>query len=375
VRHRLVALWQSFGPYHWARLRALADRFDTVGVEITSQESERGWGRGAWAAGVRVYTLRPSAGARRTRPDAFALWRILERVRPKVVLVPGYASSAALTAALWARSSRALPVLMSESTARDHTRSVVRERAKRLLVKALFPCALVSGTRAARYLETLGIPSERIALGYDVVDNDFFSAGAEALRATKDRDAYGLPENYFLFVGRLAPEKNLQGLLRAFAAYRASGGTWWLVVVGRGPLEMELRKLTTALGLDGTVLFVGARDLAGLVPCYAFAGCLVLPSVSEPWGLVVNEAMASGLPVIVSERCGCVEELVEPGRNGLVFDPRDESGLTACLSHVERMSERERQAMGARSRTIVARYTPARLAAEVERLVSGAMSR
>lgn len=372
MKRRLAVVWHSFGPYHYARLRALAERFDAVGIQVAERDSEPGWNGHQWAAGLWICSARrrgSDSGSKTS--DAIMLWRILEDIRADAVLVPGYASTPALTTALWAKVRGALPVLMSDSTAEDRARNGAREKAKRALVRGLFPCALVAGTRAARYAERLGILRERIALGYDVVDNAFFSEGVDRIRAAASPCALDVPDGYFLYVGRLAPEKNLDTLLRAFSVYRAQGGKWSLAIVGRGALEGHLKRQSCGLGLEHEVAILGPRDTEGLLPVYAFARCLVLPSLRETWGLVVNEAMASGLPVVVSDRCGCVEDLVEPQGNGFVFDPHDETGLAACLLRMERMTELARRAMGARSRAIIGHYTPARFAAAVESLLIG----
>jgi glycosyltransferase involved in cell wall biosynthesis len=242
------------------------------------------------------------------------------------------------------------------------------EGAKWALVRGLFPCALVGGARAARYAERLGILNDRIALGYDVVDNAFFSQAVDRIRETARPSDFQLPNGFFLFVGRLAAEKNLDTLLRAFSLYQARGGARSLAIVGRGPMEGHLRQEVRRLGVEDKVTLYGSRRPEELLPFYSFACCLVLPSISEPWGLVVNEAMASGLPVVVSEQCGCVEDLVEPGSNGFVFDPHDEVGLAACLLQIEGITEQGRRAMGVRSRAIVAQYSPSRFAMEVESL-------
>jgi glycosyltransferase involved in cell wall biosynthesis len=371
LKRRLAVVWHSFGPYHYARLRALAERFDAVGIQITPEESERGWGKGSWANDLHVYSARPrGAHTGLITSDPIMLWRILEEVRAEVVLVPGYASTAALTAAVWAKLRGALPVLMSDSTAEDRARSGARERAKRALVRRLFSCAVVSGARAARYAERLGISPERIAFDYDVVDNGFFEIGVDRLRGSVKPGDLNLPNEYFLFVGRLAPEKNIETLLRALSLYRAQGGAWSLAIVGRGPLEGELKREIRRLGLNDKVAILGSRDAEELLPFYAFARCLVLPSISDPWGLVVNEAMASGLPVVVSNRCGCVEDLVKPEVNGFIIDPRDETGLADSLLRIEQMTEQSRRAMGVRSKAIIERYVPAKFAAEIESLLA-----
>jgi len=105
------------------------------------------------------------------------------------------------------------------------------------------------------------------------------------------------------------------------------------------------------------------------LPYYAFAHAFVLPSRREPWGLVVNEALAAGLPVIVSNRCGCAGDLVAHGVNGLVFDANREEELTDFLWRVDRWGLKEREFAGRRSEELVSRYSLRNWAEEVLRLV------
>jgi glycosyltransferase involved in cell wall biosynthesis len=105
------------------------------------------------------------------------------------------------------------------------------------------------------------------------------------------------------------------------------------------------------------VVFAGFQQVDAVPAYYGLASCLVLPSISETWGLVVNEAMAAGLPVLVSQRCGCVPELVQPGVNGYVCDPLDTEGLARLLG-VMSSDTVDAGKMGEASRQIVAQYTP-----------------
>ena len=116
-------------------------------------------------------------------------------------------------------------------------------------------------------------------------------------------------------------------------------------------------------------MFAGLKSSRELLPFYAHAGCFVLPSTREPWGLVVNEAMAAGLPVLVSDRCGCAPDLVDQGRNGFCFDPLDVNVLTDLLHRMERMPETQRMAMGRASEEIVSRYSPEGFGASITRIV------
>jgi glycosyltransferase involved in cell wall biosynthesis len=126
------------------------------------------------------------------------------------------------------------------------------------------------------------------------------------------------------------------------------------VLVGSGPQETELR--AQAKELRG-VVFSGFQQKDTLPAYFGLASCLVLPSISEPWGLVVNEAMAAGLPVLVSYRCGCVPELVQHGVNGYLCDPFDTEEMTQFLG-VMSSETADAEKMGEASRRIVAQYTP-----------------
>jgi len=295
------------------------------------------------------------------------LWRTLSKIRPNTVLVPGYYTIPSIAAAIWAKVHGCRSVLMTESTAVDHVRTGWKEKLKSFLILGLFDWAVTGGGAHRRYLAQLGFPAERVVGCYDVVENTFFEAEARQLRKHSIRNSE-LPPKYFLYVGRLSSEKNVDGLLRAWVNYRASGGAWGLVLVGSGALEKELRR-TAALGRFGNeVHFAGHMASSDLPAYYAHAACFVLPSTREPWGLVINEALASGLTATVSSRCGCAEELVQPGVNGFVFDPQEPDQLSALLRKMEQTTEEERTQMGSQSLNIVRRFSPALFGEEVARI-------
>jgi 1,2-diacylglycerol 3-alpha-glucosyltransferase len=374
----IAVIWTDWYAYHVARLRALDDhkilRGKVLGIELVGgcgmhtgmrfRSEERGC--------LPIDTLLPemdwaTAGQHRV---AVALWRRLQAANPTMVLVPGYYTVPALFAALWARLHRRRSVLMAETTREDHHRVWWKETAKRWLIKLLFDSAIAGGKPHVRYLRELGIRPDLIRGAYDVVDNEFYASQSNRVRASLDRRALGLPDDYFLFVGRLAPEKNVDGLLRSFGSYRAGGGSASLVLCGEGPLRGSLERQAVELGVDQHVHFAGMKSSHELPEYYSFARCFVLPSTREPWGLVVNEAMASGLPVLVSSRCGSAEDLVEEGANGFVFDPYQPDALTTALQRMGALSVDSLAAMGLRSREIIVRYSPEVWASEVVQLAS-----
>jgi glycosyltransferase involved in cell wall biosynthesis len=372
----VAVIWIDWYTYHVARFRALAEhpllRGRVAGIELVGGSGvHRGMlFRDAKRADLPVTTLKPSsswAEAGQTRL-ALAIWKKLNQLKPTVVLVPGYYTAPAITAALWTKLRGRKTILMTETTAYDDVRVAWKESVKKHVLR-LFDWAVAGGAPHVRYLEALGFPSSRIAHSYDVVDNSFFKERTRKLRESSSPQEFALPSKYFLYVGRLAPEKNIGRLIEAYAYYRRAGGTWELVLAGEGPLRPELQAQARQCGLAHTIGFAGLRSTDELAPYYAFAGCFVLPSIKEPWGLVVNEAMASSLPVIVSNRCGCAEDLVSEGENGFLFDPEDSGELAGCLIRLANLSENDRRAAGIRSHEIISNYSLESWASEVARAV------
>lgn len=261
---------------------------------------------------------------------------------------------------------------MSETTAFDEPRKWYREAIKSRIVR-LFSGALVGGQRHADYLISLGFPQSRVFVGYDAVDNDYFARKAKEIRSrsVQVRATHRLPENYFLASARFIEKKNLPTLLRAYATYRkaAAENAWNLVLLGDGPLKSDLYRLTSDLDVREGVVMPGFKQYEELPIYYALAGAFVHASTSEQWGLVVNEAMASGLPVIVSNRCGCTPELVLEGENGFTFDPKSSQALTELMLHFASSPPERRQSMGGLSERIVSDYGPQRFASGAERVV------
>lgn len=373
----IALIWIDWYPYHHARLRALVDGgMQAVGIELVGRTGvHKGLiFRETAAPDLPLITLMPDADWSRATQirGAVLLWKALNRVNPSVIFVPGYYTLPALAAATWGRIKGRRSVMMTESTQHDHARTWWKEFAKGLLIRSLFDYAICGGKAHVRYLQALGFSADRIGGCYDVVDNAFYSESAESVRSGSVRLNSSSP--YFLFTGRLAPEKNVDGLIRAYTAYRTRGGQWPLVLVGAGPDEHRLRQMAAASEFGRDIVFTGLKFGRDLAACYAEAGCFVLPSTREPWGLVVNEAMASGLPVIVSDRCGCVEDLVVPGENGYRFNPAAEGDLESKLTQMELVGPQKRSEMARRSREIVSNISPERWAREVARMSSGSNS-
>jgi glycosyltransferase involved in cell wall biosynthesis len=144
-----------------------------------------------------------------------------------------------------------------------------------------------------------------------------------------------------------------------------------LVLLGSGNGREELERYVSVNGIEG-IVFAGFQQIDVLPRWYAGAGAFVHAALTEPWGLVVNEAMASGLPVIVSERCGCAQDLVQDGVNGFLFDPEKTEVLAGLMTKVA-APDFPREAFGEASRRIIAKWGPERFAAGLQAAAQAAM--
>jgi 1,2-diacylglycerol 3-alpha-glucosyltransferase len=374
---KAAVVFHRLGPYHWARLETAARQREILAVEAFAEQLTYPWeGISAAASFERVTLFSGSASPSYNRQLRSRLFDCLDRFQPGVVLVPGWGNLEALAALAWCISRRVPAIVMSESTAWDEKRSWWKEGIKRRLV-ALYSSALAGGHPHADYLERLGMPPDRVFCGYDAVDNDYFAQKAAPIRSRDptSRVEQGLPQNYFLASARFIEKKNLTRLLQAYARYLKlwrkpdkNGGEsapavpWSLVLLGDGPLRKTLEAQLTALQLRDRVLLPGFKQYADLPAYYALAGAFIHASAVEQWGLVVNEAMASGLPVLVSNRCGCAADLVREGKNGFTFDPYNIEQLVQLMQQMSALEPKTRKAMGQESERIVADWGPRRFA-------------
>jgi len=382
----VAVIFHHIGPYHHARLNAAADKLSVTGIEWSARGYDA-WGAAEAPARYTRLSLFTEAadyypGGRRRR-EAFC-WA-LEQANPDVVAVNGWNNFGSLAAARCCMEQGIPMVVMSESARGDEPRTLWKEIIKRRIVD-LYAAALVGGQRHFEYLVELGMPRERIFTGYDVVDNDWFARRAIEIRNSHLRRGYGgqaafeirkkyaLPENYFLASARFIEKKNLSSLIRAYAEYREKwkGDTPWdLVLLGDGPMRDTLNTQLSTLNLHAHVHLPGFKPYDELPVYYGLAKAFVHASTTEQWGLVVNEAVASELPVIVSNRCGCVPELVQD--NGFTFDPANESELSERLLQMASLSADERRRLGDASYRIAANFAPDRFGEALEQAATTAI--
>jgi len=237
-----------------------------------------------------------------------------------------------------------------------------------------FQAGLVGDNPHRKYLATLGVPPESAFLGYDAVDNHYFAERTKDARTR--RSSYGLPQRYFLASARFVENKNLNRLLKAYHRYRQlanNEAAWDLVLLGDGPLRDSLCSLRSTLGLEPHVLMPGFKQYHDLPVYYGLANAFVHASTTEPWGLVVNEAMAASLPVLVSNRCGCAYDLVQEGRNGFSFDAYDVELLARLMYRLSLMPKHQLDQLGTNSSEAIKKWGLARFEEGLSHAVQKAM--
>lgn len=363
---RICICWPSLGPYHWARVleahrQCSAEGFEFHVLETAAKDALYAWDR---SAGDRYpyhhvafeNEVFESIGAHEMHAGII---RMLDDVRPDVVIVNSYSFPDARACLWWARKNGVATVLMTDSKADDAPRKAWKESLKSLIVRQ-FDAAFLAGSPQKDYFSSLGFPVDRMTFGCDVVDNAFFTSNAKRIRTSSVEPSSlpGLaePAPFMLASSRFIARKNLAMLLDAYARYRdRTPEPLRLVILGDGPLRGALEQQMRDHAIEGVTL-AGKCAFEALPEYYSRARLFVHPALQDTWALVVNEAMASGLPVLVSTGAGCHRDLVEPGINGACFDPRDPESLAGLMVEFGHDQEKLSQA-GHESQRIISGWS------------------
>jgi glycosyltransferase involved in cell wall biosynthesis len=254
-----------------------------------------------------------------------AMLKAVRKFKPDVVNLTGYYDVASWIILFYCKLLGIKTILSNESTLGDHIREGIKEKFKSFIIRQ-FDGYFNFGTRSAEYLITLGAKPEQLLVQRNCVDNkrlkELFD-NAKRLVISKEQKS-------FIFIGRLIPFKNLPSFMEALEEVNAQvANPWGLIILGEGEQKTELQHKST--GLSYPVTFINGVSWEEIPSHLAQADALALPSYSEPWGLVVNEAMACGMPVLVSEKCGCAIDLVKEGLNGFTFNPTNKEDIKQVL--------------------------------------------
>ena len=332
---------------------------EVVALEIASNDAVYDWREEQAPTPYLRETLFPGCNYDDLTPEQLhrATTEALDRLSPDAVHIHSYATPDARACLAWCRRHRRVAICMAESKESDAPRIWWREKLKQIIASE-FDAAQASGSPGARYAVKLGIPASRIFIGYSVVDNEYFAESALIARndpsAVRHLPGLDDPTPFFFASARFIKRKNLPALLLAYARYRhKSPEPWRLVLIGDGPLRPQLEQIIADEQLEGITL-AGWMQIEHLPSYYGLASAFVHTAEVDQWGLVVNEAMATGLPVIVSTGTGCVEDLVHDGENGFSFQPDDVEALSHHLFAIAH--EVDLPAFSRRSLAIIAEW-------------------
>jgi glycosyltransferase involved in cell wall biosynthesis len=299
-------------------------------------------------SGYHSITVRAAHGA--DRIDAASFFGLdvpqisvaIRATSPHVVLVPGWHSMTLIRALATCRL-HSIPILYRGDSQLVSAPQGWQQWPWMLRTWPLlrqFDAFLTPGRHAHDYLRWFGIPDSRIFRVPHGIDNELFARAASVYEGAEARAAarreWQIDANAFvpLFVGKLIPSKRPVNLVRALAQLGAGTSA---LMVGSGALAGAIRAEADRLGVD--VRFVGFLNQSAIGRAYAVADCLVLPSdSSETWGLVVNEALATGLPCVVSDAVGCAPDLVKPGETGYLHPLDDIDALASALLSIRKRS-------------------------------------
>ena len=354
---KILANLLNLVPYHQARWEAVAARGHEVHLVLNRSDDDFAvLESNAASEKLEFHVLGLPRGKADAAQVSAKTESTLEAVSPDCVVVSGYSFPASI-ALIKAASARRIPVVVcSESNSFDTGRKPHVEWIKRQVLSNT-SAAIVGGSPQHDYMLELGLPDQAVFLRYNSVDNDHFASSCNT----------STTRTVFCAVARFTEKKNHIGLIRAFSRFKKeTASNAVLNIAGDGPLRPEIEALIGELIPDGSVQLVGPVPYPELPKFYTTSSAFIHPSTTEQWGLVINEAMAAGLPVLVSDRCGCAPDLVEDDVTGRQFSPFDEEDIVAALSWFDALTDESRRKMGKCAKERIADWHPSRFAEELE---------
>ena len=328
----ITFVWENFGPTHADRCEAVAahfaDRRGVIGVELAGRSRIYEW-QSEWRPDFEKITLFPDVTI-----DQVGLikrvWRTVQAcLTASDIFFCHYEHPATFLSACILRLLGRRLYVMSDSKFDDKPRFFMREWGKRLL-HLPYRGGIAAGARSADYMRFLRVPAQNIRERYNNVSVARIRRLAKAPPAP---DGTAFADRHFTIVARLVPKKNLAAAIAAFAHYRKTAANpRQLVIVGSGPLEAELREQIAKAGVESCVRLTGLLQTERVCEILANSLALIMPSVEEQFGIAALEAIAMGVPVIVSDNCGVRDRYVRAGVNGFVIEPNNVEGIAALMT-------------------------------------------
>lgn len=282
-----------------------------------------------------------------------AIHSTLDSLKPDIVIGPSIVFFPGALGISWVKSNKKKFIMFDDAKPSQIQRSRVIQTIKNLIISQSDSLWLPSNSYKAEYA-FFSNKGTHFFYGFSTIDNDFFRLGAN----------YNAQNKSLVCVARLVSIKNIDSLLRAWQQVEKRNTSYRLIIIGNGPEEEGLKRLNLLLG-NTTVDFVNVVDNEALPAYFKSANAFILPSLTETWGLVVNEAMAAKLPVLLSNTINATDDLLDNGVNGFGFNPLDENDIyTAILKFID-LSDEAKQAMSLASAHIIDAFSYERMAAQL----------
>jgi len=368
MNRKVIIIHNIIAPYKVALFNELSTLIPNMEVIfIAEKEKRRDWNIDYTTIKF-PYTLlfKGSIDSINSFAIAKKTWGILEKTRPETSIICDYSNIYGWISLLWAKKNKNNLVFWLDSTYDDKKHYFPKEQVKHFFLKH-FDTFLAPGEKTKHYLEYMKVDSSKIiTTGYSV-NNNFFIEQYQLYKNKKETLLNELEikrKQNFIFIGRFAPEKNILTLLYSFLEVSKNNSEWGLILLGDGPLKNEINTFISNNDLQDKILLPGFIQQDEIVKYLIASNVFILPSLSEPWGLVVNEAMLTRLPVIVSKKCGCISELVKEGIIGFSFDPNNELKLTKLMQGFVNGSYNIKS-MGEASFAIVRKHSPSVIAQNI----------
>ena len=349
---RIAILWSHLSGYFSACLRALIDTQNVEFIIWDSCDSHHASFAGeiySWM-GQRRHPYQREA-------DVGEIWETLCKFVPDALLVTSwYVPTYRKICRLF--SGRCVRICCMDNQWLGTLRQFIGITVASRYIRPLYEGAFVPGKRQRSFARMLGFTDAEIFEGLYSCDHPRYEEVYHKRTAS-----YQAPGSKFLFVGRLIKEKGIRLLADAYQQYRSQvPDPWPLMIAGEGPLRSLLAEV------EG-VRFLGFVQPYQLPSVFSQAGCVILPSAFEPWGVVVHEATSAGLAVICTARCGSSAHLVRDGKNGFILDDLDPAALAQLLKRYSMLSDAERMKLGEESIALSQEFTPTKWANTVIRAV------
>ncbi len=341
---RVAILWSHLSGYLNSCFHALVEHHNAelfVSYQIESGEAPFDAGEFVWLQSPYRFI---------DEPDGPELLKRLQQFNPEVMLVGSWHVKG-YRYVLRHFKGKSLRIMFMDNQWRGTLKQRLGVLASPWYIQPLYEAVFLPGERQAVFAKRFGFNDGNIIRGGYTCDHPKFAA----VREQRKKDPTVYPPA-FLYVGRLTGEKGIRTLLEAYRQYRTMiPEPFDLLCCGEGELRGELQNIE-GIHITG---FIQPSELPAI---FSKASCLILPSIFEPWGVVIHEATAAGMAVICSSRCGAMVHLVQPGYNGYVVESGNANDLTRAMLRYSKLDPEKRVSMGEHSFSLSLQYTPIRWA-------------